>query len=166
MTDLERLAATLTDGLARFDELVAAKGEEIARPRIEALERQLAEAVAMVESTERGGHQRLADLQTEWARQRRVLDRQVTDVNANASLVRQALGQVAMAAVTLNADSRAPNDIYHMLGAALVPLCGSTTSPDLVHRDGIVRAVTVPYRSRCNRVGCSQPWEHLPRPAG
>ena len=138
--DLERLAEMLRDGIARFDELVAAKAEELARPRITELEQQL------------------ADLQE---RQRRVLDRRGQQTTTQVGLMRDALAKVALAAVTLNAETRAPNDIYHLLRADLTPVCGATSDPDLVPREHIVQAVTVPLGSRCNRVGCDLPWREV-----
>lgn len=75
MTDSVTLAATLSEAIAHLQEHIDARARELAAPRIEAAERAVAELEAQMAVNERGMEQRLADLQTEFRRQWRVVER-------------------------------------------------------------------------------------------
>lgn len=73
--------------------------------------------------------------------------------------LREALRKVAIAGVTVNADTRAPNKVYHLLNSEMKPLCGGGEI------DGpFVMAVTAPWSLRCRRIGCDSHWDYITMP--
>lgn len=77
----------------------------------------------------------------------------------NPARLSEVLRKVAIAGVTVNAGTREPNEIYHLLNSELKPLCGAgdTEGP-------AVMAVKAPWILRCERSGCMEHWRHITEP--
>ncbi|MEV0231615.1 hypothetical protein [Nonomuraea sp. NPDC050786] len=85
--------------------------------------------------------------------------RQPVDRGFEITSLREALRKVAIAGVTVNTDTREPNEVYHLLNRELKPLCGAGEV------DGrFVTAVTAPWILRCKRIGCAPHWRYIKEP--
>lgn len=119
---LDRLAATLHDSLARLDAHIDQRAHEIAAPRIIAVEERAAEQLAV--AREEAGHwrDRFTDLQYEYRRQLQVADRRA--VRAETAIAR------ALATLALNAQLQADDRGYQACADHVTTALNGTTDQE------------------------------------